>query len=187
MSKLEKFLILIIIINLFASIFIIFGKNKNEEIKVFEIGNYDEFVNTYMAGPSPERYRNFVQELVENKFDTLYKETEGLSDSDLKKYYDKNNITNDMVSLSSISSNYGISDYTNFEKLVKKLRVINEKGAKYKKCNIIKQSCKMNSDYTTSEIIFTYSKSQKIKMTIEMSNLVQYDIQMFKISVKEDE
>ena len=45
----------------------------------------------------------------------------------------------------------------------------------------------MNSDYTTSEIIFTYSKSQKIKMTIEMSNLVQYDIQMFKISVKEDE
>lgn len=187
MSKLNKFLILIIIINLFASIFIIFGEGKNDEEEIFEIGNFDEFVGTYMAGPSPERYRTFIEELVENKFNTLYENTKNLSDTELKNYYEQNNKTSDMVSVSTLQSNYGISDYDNFKRLVNKLRVINEKGAKYKKCSIVKESCRMNSDYTTSEIILTYSKSQKINLTVEMSNLVQYDIQMFKISVKEAE
>lgn len=185
MSKLDKFLILIIIINLFASIFIVFGKGKSDEIKTFEIGNFDEFVNTYMAGPSPERYRNFVQELVESKFDKIYQDTKNLSDTELKKYFDDNNSVTDMVPVSKMQSEYGISDYTTFNNIVKQLREINEKKAEYKKCSITKKSCKMNSNYTTSEITLNYSKFQKINMTIEMSNLVQYDIQMFKVSVKE--
>lgn len=187
MSKLDKFLMIIIVINLFASIFIIFGKGKSNEVKVFEIGNFDEFVNTYMAGPSPERYRDFIQGLVEGKFEEIYNETKNLSDNELKKYYEENNTTTEMSSVSKIQSEYGISDYSTFINLVKQLREINEKGAKYQKSNITKKSCKMQSDYTTSEITLSYSKFKKIKMNVEMSNLLQYDIQTFKISVKEEE
>lgn len=186
MSKLNKFLILIIIVNVFASIFIMFSKTKTEEEKVFEIGNFNEFINTYKAGPSPERYRTFIQGIVENKFEKIYENTKNLTDVQLKNYYDENNTTNDMVSISTMESEYGISDYETLKNLVQKLRTINQKGAKYKKSSIVKKSCKMNSDYTTSELEISYSKSQKITMTVEMTNILQYDIQTFKISVKED-
>ena len=187
MSKLDKVLILLIIVNLFASIFIIFGKEKVEQEKVFEIGNIDEFYNVYKFGPSPEKYREFVQELVENKFNEIYENTKNLSDSNLKKYYEENSTTSsDMVAISNMQSSYGISDYNTFNKLVNQIREIKDKKAKYKKCRIVKDSCDINSGYTKTEIVLEYSKSIKITLNIEMANMIQYDTQIFKMSVKEE-
>lgn len=189
MSKLDKFLIIIIIINLFASIFIIFGEGNRKEIdsELFEIGNFDEFIEVYQVGPSPERYRTFVDNLVNERFNELVNSTKGMSDKQLKEYYEKNNMTNDMASVSNMQSQYGISDYNTFYNIVKKLHALNEKGSVYKKSSIVKKSCKLNQNYTTSEIVLKYSKFEEIHLTIEMANIIQYDVQTFKISVKEVE
>lgn len=189
MSKLDKFLIMIIIINLFASIFIIFGEGnkKSKDVEIFEIVNFQEFVDVYKVGPSPERYRTFVAELVNERFNELINNTKGMSDSQLKEYYEKNNTTNDVSVISTMQSKYGISDYDTFYRLVKKSHKLNEKNSVYKKSSIVKNSCKLNQNYTTSEIVLKYSKSEEIHLVIEMSNIIKDDVQAFKISVKEVE
>lgn len=189
MSKLDKFLIIIIIINLFASIFIIFGEGnkKSTNVEIFEIGNFQEFVNVYKVGPSPERYRTFVDELINVRFNELVNDTKGMSDNQLKEYYEKNNTTTDVSVISTMKSKYGISDYNTFHKLVRRLHELNEKGSVYKKSSIVKKSCKLNQNYTTSELVLKYSKFEEIHLTIEMANIMQYDVQTFKISVKEAE
>lgn len=187
MSKLNKFLIIIIIINLFATIFILFAKEKKENpYKTFEIGNFDEFISVYMLGPSPQRYRNYIQSLVEQDFKELYEQTKDLSDSGLKKYYEEKSVLADVSTLTNMQSIYGISDYETFYKLVKKLCDIYNKGAVYKKSNIVKKSCEVKDEYTTSEIIISYTKSKKIHLVVEMSNRIDAEIQTFKMSVKED-
>lgn len=187
MSKINKFLIFIIIINLFASIFIIFGEGKKEEVvEEFEIENIGEFTRVYEGEGTSERYTTFVENLIEKRFNKLYKETRNLSDTELKKYYEEKNVASEVSLVTSIQSLYGISDYETFEILIKKLRIIREKDAKYKQSRIIEGSCSKGKDYTTSEIILEYSKFQKIRMTIEMAHSIDPDIQTFKISVKED-
>lgn len=186
MSKLDKFLIVVIIINLFASIFIIFGKDRSQEVKMFEIANFDEFIDKYRAGPSPERYRNFVKSLVENKFNDLYEATKNLSEAELKNFYNKESQKAELATLSNMQNIYGISDYSEFSKLIEKLRTINEKNAKYKSCKIIKKSCVSGAEYTSSELQISYSKSQKLKLKIEIANMIDAETQVFKVSVKED-
>lgn len=186
MSKLDKFLIVIIIINLFATIYILFAKEKKEEYKVFEIGNFEEFLTVYKVGPSPDRYREYIKNMVEENFKKLYEETKNLSDAQLKQYYDEKNTIEEVMTISPIASVYGISDYETFNNIVKKLCDIYDSGAVYKKSNIVKKSCKVEKNYTTSEIILHYSKYKKLHLKVEMSNLVNADIQMFKITVKED-
>lgn len=186
MGKLDKFLIIIIIINLFATIYILFAKEKKEEYKVFEIGNFEEFLTVYKVGPSPERYRKYIQNMVEEDFKKLYEETKYLSDTELKQYYDEKNVIEEVATISYMKSIYGISDYETFDKIVKKLCDIYDSGAVYKKSSIVKKSCKVEKNYTTSEIVLYYSKYKKLHLKVEMSNLVNSDVQMFKITVKED-
>lgn len=185
MGKLDKFLILIIIINLFASIFIIFGNKKEDKTQIFEIGNIAELAEISRNSESTQRYIDFIENLTKYKFNKLYLETKDLSDEELKEYYEKNNTETDMIVLTTMESNYGISDYDTFYHLVVKMREIKEKGAIYKSSEIVRNSCKIESDHTSSKIIIKYNKFQKITLTIEMANTLQYDIQEFKISVEE--
>lgn len=185
MSKLDKFLILIIIINLFASIFIIFGNKKEDKTQTFEIGNISEFAELSKNSESTQRYIDFIETLTKYRFNRLYSETKDLSDEELKEYYNKNNTETDMIVLTTMESNYGISDYDTFYYIVGKMREIKEKGAIYKSSEIVRNSCKIESDYISSKVIIKYNKFQKITLTIEMANTPQYDTQEFKISVEE--
>lgn len=97
-----------------------------------------------------------------------YKELKNASNKKIVKYYKKEK--------ESISANLGISNQSQFVKLIEKLQTLNGDTITWNSYRIDENKIKTSSDYTKATLYITYSGNKEISFNIQVSNKKSYDI-----------
>ena len=97
-----------------------------------------------------------------------YKELKNASNKKIVKYYKKES--------ESISANLGISNQSQFVKLIEKLQTLNGDKITWSSYRIDREKIKTSSDYTKATLYITYDGNKEIALNIQVNNKKSYDI-----------
>lgn len=141
----------------------IMTKEELENINIYEgldivVENLYDFVKVYQGDLKTSDYTNYIRDLNTN-FATLYSEVSKATDT--KKYFDDNS--------KEISKKYGITEYNDFEDLVKYIEIYKTSGLTYKTVSLKKDTVKDLEDYVQTTVNITYSND--VTKTINISVL----------------
>ena len=122
------------------------------------VENLYDFVKVYRGDLETSDYTNYIKNLNSN-FATLYSDIKEANDS--KKYFEDNN--------EELLKKYGISEYSDFQELLKYIEIYQTPGLTYKTVSLKKDTVKDQGDYVQTTVNITYSNN--VTQTINISAL----------------
>lgn len=171
MKKINLFLYIVIIINILAMIILLFKQEPEMNHYELEIENLEEFTDVYGQGVAIDRYKEFIKILAEDNLPSLYVDTQGMDESKRKEYYqEKQEI---------LKNNYSIQSYEDFNSIYNQMGIFSNPNIRLKKVKIIKNSCKMEEEYTQTAVELRYSHFKKLKLYVYVANVMTNDKPMF--------
>lgn len=176
-------LILLLLLNIVVMALLLIDKERHKDVYNIEINNYDEFVKTYGDSRIAEYYKKFIQKLIEETIPSIYNDVKDLDEEGLREYYDKQS--------SMLATTAGVKSFEDFAELIPKLDMYQNMDVKYKKIDVIKNSCNKNGDYTDSVVRIKYQGNKTLKINVSMLdyqiiNRTAGNVDMYKVSLNQD-
>lgn len=173
MKKINLFLYIIIIINIFAMIILLFEEKPEVNNYELQIDNLKELTNVYGTGIAIERYKDFIKILAEDNLPSLYVDIHDMDQKQLEQYYQQKK---DML-----KNNYSIQSYEDFIDIFSKMKIYSNPKIKLKSVKIKKGSCKKEEQYTQTVVELRYSNFKRLKLYVYVANVMTEDKPMFMI------
>lgn len=176
-------LILIILLNVILMTLLLIDKDKHKDVYKINIANYKEFISVYGDEKIGEYYKKFIQKWIEETMPSIYNDVKDLDEKELKEYYNKQE--------NVLKTSAGIQNYNDFKDLVLALDMYRNVDVKYKKVEVVKNSCKKNENYTDSVVKIKYEGNRVLKLNISIMNYELIarsagDVDLYKVSLNNE-
>lgn len=186
MKKINLLIRIVLIINIFLLVYLVFfvepieeytyfeykskveGKQENnvEENKIFP-ENYYIFATSYKGEIPKDYFYKGLYNLVNEELKNIYLDTKNMSDSKIKTYFEENK--------EKIALNIGIQSIEDFKNLINCIKIYNNEELQYESTLLESDTYKNNEDFVEFNIIINYSNNEKITFKVYFSNFNNID------------